>query len=89
MRLVKGSILSGRRAARPGRGAHNTPGARPRCRFDHDAIGIDVGENDVDPRQGCHLTHVELCMDCVLPHRLMVVNDLAVRIRKAERSQIA
>ena len=49
--FVKGSILGRRRPARAGRGADDALGPGSRGGLDHDAIGVDVGENDIDTRE--------------------------------------
>ena len=84
--LVEGGILGRRRPAGTGRGADDALGAGFRGGRNHDAIGVGVGENDVDTRQRFHLAHVELGLCRVLPNRLVIVDDLAVSIGEAERS---
>ena len=49
--LVEGVVLGRRRSAGAGRGADDALGAGFGGGVDHDAIGVDVGENDIDARQ--------------------------------------
>ena len=86
---VKSGILRRRRATRAGCGADDAPGTSLRGGLDHDAIGIDIGEHNIDARQRGQVAHVELGVNRVLPHRLVVVNDPAISISETQRPQVA
>ena len=85
---IEGLVLRRRRPTRTGCGADDPLRSRCRARVDHGPIRADIGEDHVHARERLQLVDIELCFRGVLLARLMLVNDLTIRIRIAQRAEV-